>query len=256
MSTQTIEGLAVEIDGSGSDVLMIHGLGGTSNTWQPQLAALTARHRVIRPDLPGSGRSPHADTATLREIARRLSRLLDALGCARVDLVGHSMGTLVCQYLAESLGERVGRMALLGPIRAPTEASRAGLRDRARLARTGAMQEIADAVCKGGLAQTTRSVQPVTVALVREMIMRQHPAGYASLCEALADATAADVSLLASQILLITGDEDTVAPPAATAEFAAALPAARSQVLSACGHWATFERPADVALALGALLDD
>ena len=51
-----VERMAVEIEGEGEPVLMIHGLGGTSNTFTPVLAAF-ARHRTIRFDLPGSGRS-------------------------------------------------------------------------------------------------------------------------------------------------------------------------------------------------------
>ena len=51
-----VERMAVEIEGEGEPVLMIHGLGGTSNTFTPMLGAL-ARHRTIRFDLPGSGRS-------------------------------------------------------------------------------------------------------------------------------------------------------------------------------------------------------
>ena len=43
--------------GDGFPVVMIHGLGGTTNMFQPQLAVLGS-YRVIRLDLPGSGRSP------------------------------------------------------------------------------------------------------------------------------------------------------------------------------------------------------
>ena len=56
MATQFVDRIAVETDGTGEPVLMIHGLGGTSNFWTPVLPALT-RFRTIRPDLPGSGRS-------------------------------------------------------------------------------------------------------------------------------------------------------------------------------------------------------
>ena len=49
--------LVLEDTGSdGEVVVMIHGLGGTSNTFQPLMGTL-AGFRVIRPDMPGSGRS-------------------------------------------------------------------------------------------------------------------------------------------------------------------------------------------------------
>ena len=57
MTTQNIKGLSVEIDGDGPALLCIHGLGGSSNTCTPLMGALTG-FRVIRPDLPGSARSP------------------------------------------------------------------------------------------------------------------------------------------------------------------------------------------------------
>ena len=42
MPTRFIERMAVECDGEGEAVLMIHGLGGTSNVWTPVLPALVA----------------------------------------------------------------------------------------------------------------------------------------------------------------------------------------------------------------------
>jgi pimeloyl-ACP methyl ester carboxylesterase len=56
MSPHVVEGMAVEVAGEGDAVICIHGLGGTSNTFQPQMAVLSGR-RVVRPDLAGSGRS-------------------------------------------------------------------------------------------------------------------------------------------------------------------------------------------------------
>ena len=43
---------------------MIHGLGGTSNMFQPQMAALGS-YRVIRLDLPGAGALAAADRAAV-----------------------------------------------------------------------------------------------------------------------------------------------------------------------------------------------
>ena len=62
MSFQLIDRIAVEEEGEGPAVVCVHGLGGSSNTWTPLMPAL-ARHRVIRVDLPGSGRSQRAEGA-------------------------------------------------------------------------------------------------------------------------------------------------------------------------------------------------
>jgi len=51
--------LAVEIDGPDDApvVLLVHGLGGTSNFYQPQTDALADRLRVVRVDSAGAGRN-------------------------------------------------------------------------------------------------------------------------------------------------------------------------------------------------------
>ena len=60
MPFQLIDRIAVEEEGEGPAVVCVHGLGGSGNTWTPLMPAL-ARHRVIRIDLPGSGRSQRAE---------------------------------------------------------------------------------------------------------------------------------------------------------------------------------------------------
>ena len=57
MTTVTFGQTVLEVTGEGFPVVMIHGLGGTSNMFQPQMQALSG-YRVIRVDLPGSGRAP------------------------------------------------------------------------------------------------------------------------------------------------------------------------------------------------------
>ena len=47
--------------------------------------------------------------------------LLDALAAKATHLVGHSMGTIICQHLAASYPDRVKSMALLGPLAEPPE---------------------------------------------------------------------------------------------------------------------------------------
>ena len=56
--------LAVEVDGAGPAVLLVPGLGGTSNAYQVQADTLAERFRVVRVDLAGSGRSRSRRSAT------------------------------------------------------------------------------------------------------------------------------------------------------------------------------------------------
>jgi 3-oxoadipate enol-lactonase len=250
VSTQIIERMAVEVDGEGDAVILIHGLGGTSNVFTPQMSVYAGRLRTIRPDLPGSGRSASAGKLSIQGFVDAVVRMAKVLGVERAHLVGHSMGTIVCQHLAVQQPRLARSLVLMGPLVAPGDAARTGLKDRAAKARAEGMAGIADALVQAALSADTRSSQPVAVALVREIIMRQDPEGYARTCEALSEATGADIARIGCPTLLLTGDADAVAPPSEVQAMAARIPGARATVFPRCGHWTTFERGAEVAVAL------
>ncbi|BEP38642.1 2-succinyl-6-hydroxy-2,4-cyclohexadiene-1-carboxy late synthase (plasmid) [Variovorax sp. V59] len=245
MATQFIHGLAVEVDGSGDALLCIHGLGGSSNTWTPLLAALSD-FKLIRPDLPGSARSPLLQEAiSVEGCSAALEALLASLGVESMHVVAHSLGTVVAQHLAVRNPGKLRSLVLFGPLVAPPEAARPNLMARAAAARGGAaaMQEIADTIVKGATSQDTKAQQPAVLALVRESVMRQPPEGYAQSCEALAAAQPAEIERIEVPTLLVTGDQDGVSPPASVAAMASRIAGSRQVVLEGCGHWTTFEKP-------------
>lgn len=242
--------IAVETHGEGEAIVMVHGLGGTSNTWHAQAGILARTHRVIRLDLEGSGRSPVRGKVSMATFARDVTTLMDKLEVKSAHLVGHSMGTIVCQHIAVNTPARVKSLALLGPLAEPPEPARGAIRDRAKLARDQGMVPIADTLVQVAISAETRSHQLAVAALVREMIMRQDAEGYARTCEALASAKSADLSKIKCPTLLITGDEDGVAPPANVRKLNAAIKKSTMQVLTGCGHWQPIEKPAATNTAL------
>jgi len=245
MATQFVERVAFEVDGEGEAVLMLHGLGGTSNTWSA-LATTFARHRTVRLDLPGSGRSSRVDgPLSIERFAEAAQRVLAALAIRNFHVVAHSMGTIVATHLAAADPGTVRSLALFGPLLAPPEPARATIRARGEKARGGvaAMQEIADALVVAATSTETRAKRPTAVAFVRESIMRQDPDGYARSCEALAAAQPADVTRIACPTLLVTGDADAVAPPQSVRMMGEKIAGSRVEVLRGCGHWTPVEKP-------------
>jgi 3-oxoadipate enol-lactonase len=238
-----VERMAVEIEGEGEPVVMIHGLGGTSNTFTPLLAAFT-RHRTIRFDLPGSGRSHRVEgPLSLQLFVEKTSLVMQRAGVERAHVVAHSMGTIVAAHLAASEPGKVASLALFGPLLASPEPARAAIRARAAQAREGDMQPIADALLRASVSAETRAKRPAAAAFVRESLMRQDPEGYARSCEALADMQAADTSRIECPALLVTGDEDMVAPPQAVRMMGERIVGSRVAVLRGCGHWTPAEKP-------------
>lgn len=246
MSANVVAGLAVEVSGGGGvPVICIHGLGGTSNSFTPTLPALSAM-RVIRPDLPCSGRSALSEKPSIGSFASAVVKLADLLGVKQAHFIGHSMGTIVCQHLAAERAELVRTLTLIGAIIEPAQAARDAMRQRAQKARGGGLPEIADAIVENGLSSDARARNPAVAAFVRETIMRQNAEGYARTCEALAGANAANHQRIRCPALIINGEDDTVASPSVARELAERIAGARAIVLPRCGHWATVEKPEEV----------
>jgi pimeloyl-ACP methyl ester carboxylesterase len=244
MATLFIDDVAVEVEGDGAPVLCIHGLGGSSNTWTPILPALAGR-KVIRLDLPGSGRSKlPAQALTIEAYVLAVRQVLKALKIESVDILAHSMGTIVAQHFAVAYSDSVTSLVLFGPLVAPPEPARPAIRARAELARQGAekVQEIADAIVAGATSKETKASNPMALTLVRESVMRQPPEGYAQSCEALASAQSAPIEEIAVPTLLVTGDQDGVAPAANVNAMAQRIRGSKVLVLEGCGHWTTFEK--------------
>jgi pimeloyl-ACP methyl ester carboxylesterase len=242
--------IAVEIHGNGDPVVMVHGLGGTSNVFGPQADVLSRYFRVIRPDLPGSGRSVATGALSIESLVETVIGVMDRNGARPAHLVGHSMGTIVCQHLAVKYPDAVRSLALIGPLAAPPEAARPNIRARAAKARGEGMPGIADTIVQGGTSAYTKAAKPEVAACVRELLMRQDPEGYALSCEALADAQPAAVESLSIPTLLLTGTEDGTSPAASVRELANRIRGSRMVVFNACGHWTPLEAANQVTESL------
>lgn len=247
--------MLVEDAGDGPALVMVHGLGGTSNSFQTLMAA-AGGHRVLRPDLPGAGRSAYRPgLRSLERMADALKDCLRAAGLDRAHFVGHSMGTLVCQYLAAAEPKMVSSLILFGPILEPPVAARQALKERAEAARTSGLSGIADAISTASVSESSRSANPVTAAFVRESITRQDPAGYAAHCEALSEAPAADHAAIRCPTLLVAGENDPVAPVDMVRRLGEQIDGARVEIIPGIGHWMMVEAPGRSAELLSAQLE-
>ena len=100
--------------GEGSAVVLLHGIGSNSLTWEPVAAALAERHDVIAPDFLGHGASakPRGDYS-LGAFASGVRDLLQMLGVERATIVGHSLGGGVAMQLAYQHPELCERLVLV-----------------------------------------------------------------------------------------------------------------------------------------------
>jgi pimeloyl-ACP methyl ester carboxylesterase len=98
-------------DGAGPVLLLLHGFPTASFDWHKLWPALTARFRVIAPDLIGYGFSakPRPYDYSVADQADLVEGLLAELGAHRVGVLAHDYGDTVAQeLLARDLEHRPG----------------------------------------------------------------------------------------------------------------------------------------------------
>ncbi len=100
--------------GRGPAMLLIHGIGDSSETWRDLIPLLARGWTVIAPDLLGHGRSdkPRGDYS-IGGYACGMRDLLTVLGIDRVTVVGHSLGGGVAMQFAYQFPERCERVVLV-----------------------------------------------------------------------------------------------------------------------------------------------
>ncbi|HZQ32754.1 MAG TPA: alpha/beta hydrolase [Mycobacterium sp.] len=114
---RTIHGYrrAFRVAGEGPAILLIHGIGDNSSTWEAVQTKLAQRFTVIAPDLLGHGKSdkPRADYS-VAAYANGMRDLLAVLDIERVTVVGHSLGGGVAMQFAYQYPQLVERIVLVG----------------------------------------------------------------------------------------------------------------------------------------------
>ncbi|UPW04427.1 alpha/beta hydrolase [Rhodococcus pyridinivorans] len=113
---RTIHGYrrAFRLAGSGPALLLVHGIGDDSSTWQDVIPHLAEKYTVIAPDLLGHGRSdkPRADYS-VAAYANGMRDLLSVLGIESVTVIGHSLGGGVAMQFAYQFPHMVERLVLV-----------------------------------------------------------------------------------------------------------------------------------------------
>lgn len=100
--------------GAGPVLLLIHGIAGYLEEWEPAMATLQENFRVIALDLPGHGLSGKPDIAyTIAALTDYLKSFLSAMKLEKVFLAGHSLGGAVSLYFTIQYPLLVERLLLL-----------------------------------------------------------------------------------------------------------------------------------------------
>ncbi|MEU4804443.1 3-oxoadipate enol-lactonase [Actinosynnema sp. NPDC023587] len=231
-------------------VVLGNSLGTTTALWEPQLAELSERFRVVRYDHRGHGGSPASPGPyRIDDLAGDVLELMDALGLQRVSYCGVSMGAMVGMWLAGHAPERVDRLVLCC-----TTASYDSARpweERAATVRASGTGSIAPAVVSRWFTPALGERSPETVARFERMLSTVDDEGYAGCCEALGALDLRPVlPLIQAPTAVIAGACDEATPPERLRAIADAIPGAELTVLPDAAHLANVEAAGAVSQIL------
>ena len=233
---------------SGSPIVFVHGLGGSSEFYTPLIQSLDIAnsHSLHLLDLEGHGLSPTAplNRLSIEAFAEDVNGLFEAAKItSSATIVAHSMGCLIAVQFALAHPDKVSKLILIGPPPSPLpEAGSAATYARAQTVRTKGMASVVDAIVSAGTSEKTKTSNQLAVTAVRMSLLGQDPEGYAKACAALAGAHGLDFAAIQAKTVLITGSEDKVSPVQLCEEYMEQLNGKASlQVLDNVGHWHVFE---------------
>lgn len=251
MPTVTLDGVRTHWleAGIGEPVLvLLHAFPLHAAMWEPQLAGLSDRCRVLAPDLLGFGGSDAPADASAYSVERwadGVAALLDHLGFAQVVLGGLSMGGYVAFAFLRRHRRRVTGLVLADTRAGPDTPEIAQRRtdQAARVAAEGPAA-LVDTLLEGLLGEHTRAERPAVVEATRRLM--DNPAtGVIGALEAMKRRPDSTPELASIDVptLVAVGADDVLSPPDVARELAGAIPGATLAVLPDAGHLSSFEAP-------------
>ena len=247
---------------TGTPVLLIHGYTDNARDWVPMLPYMSADFRLILVDLRGHGNSGKPDCCYTRfDFAYDIVLLLDQLKIQKADIVGHSLGSIIGQTVAEFWPQRTDRVVLIsstGGI-APGSRNKSPAFDYASQIRQLKEPIAADSPF---MIAWWDSPTPVDADFIRRERIDSAAiplrVWLAVLDQCLAGNRYEDLQgslpRLRAPTLLIWGAKDPIMEQPARASLRRALPTAQVRIFDGLGHNPFWEKPAAVAQSINDFL--
>jgi len=227
-------------------VLLVHGLGGSAESWTYNIDEFAKHFHVFAPDLIGFG---HSDKPNIRYATKVftnfLSKFMDAIGLKSASMVGSSMGGQIAAEFAITYPNKVERLVLISPAGIPPRAFK-GTRELklyAKIFDAENMDEVREALLPVDADQSA-----ITEEYVKNIYqyIRMEGARYAfmsSLKESSAAPRLANrLRTIKAKTLVIWGKDDALIPIKYCEPFIMKMDNCRLVLIERCGHRPHFEK--------------
>jgi len=249
----TIDGLQFNyvLEGQGTDLILIHGLGGSLHDWDTIAPVLTQHHRVLRWDVRGCGKSDKpAGPYSPQLFARDLTEICRTVGISRAHVAGISMGGVIAQRFVLDSPELVRSLTLMSTSSEVGEQAQKAWRKMAdSIEQRGfsANPDFAARIFTPGFAQAN----PEQVKTMAERMATNNPHAYAAAARAIgAFNWTAELGRIHVPTLILQGRDDVLTPPGGAVKLSRGIVHSRLLMLPECGHVMTMEKTEVVTHAL------
>jgi 3-oxoadipate enol-lactonase len=240
---------AFTVLGSGPTVLMLHGIGGGHLAFAPQVETFASSgYRAVAWDMPGYGRSAPIEPYNFKGLAQSCITLIESLQCGDVILLGHSMGGMVAQEVVARRPELVSKLILCGTT--PSFGKPDGDWQREFIAQRTAPLDAGKTMADLAEVLVPQMVGPGSLPeglrLARHCMSQVPASTYRRALEALVTFDRrADLGRIQVPTLVLAGEHDRNAPPAAMKKMADAIARSTYLEMRGVGHLQNLEAPDD-----------
>lgn len=237
--------------------LLLHGFTHTGSSWDPVVAALGERYRVLAPDIRGHGAAGEVVPVTLKAVLSDIQSLAPDRGFV---LGGYSMGGRIALHVALAMPGRVGRLVLIGASPGIADAEERAQRRRAdeKLATEVERLSIGEFAERWARTPVLAGLSEEALERVQADRMRNTPAGLARALRGLGTGELTPLwdrlGELSMPVALVVGERDHKFRQIA-GEMAEAIGQVEVIVVPGAGHAVHLEAPAHVAEVLAGVLD-
>lgn len=237
-----------ELAGQGPDLVLLHELGGTLQSFDALVPLMAPRFRVLRYDQRGAGgSSTQRGAVTMEDHAADLAQLLAAVGFPpSCRLASVAAGAAVAVAFASRTGTSVPALALCAPALSVSPERKAYLSTRSDLVRRDGMAAIVETTLARSYPDALRTDRDVYEAY-RSRFLANDPHSYAEANMALATTRITEaLPDLTMPCLVLAGRHDLLRPPAEVEATARAIPGATFAVIDS-GHLMPVQAPQAMA---------